>query len=78
MVHFRKRLDKETLNKINELIYRGKQTKDPDEPGCPPHPGGTPPEQDSKPAEPINKGKLLLDATCAPRLISAIQQICFY
>jgi IS5 family transposase len=69
MVHFRKRLDKETLNKINELICRGKQTKklkDPDEPGGPPHPGGTPPEQGSKTAKPTNKGKLLLDATCAP------------
>jgi IS5 family transposase len=53
----------------NELICRKKQTKepkDPDEPGGPPHPGGTHPEQGSKTAKPTNKGKLLLDATCAP------------
>jgi IS5 family transposase len=69
MVHFRKRLDKETLNKINELICQRTQTegpKDPEELGGPPHPGGTFFEQDFKPAEQANKGKLLLDATCAP------------
>jgi hypothetical protein len=69
MVHFRKRLDKKTLNKINELICRGQQTKepkDPDEPGGTPHTGGAPPEQNSRSTERTNKGKLLLDATCAP------------
>jgi IS5 family transposase len=69
MVHFRKRLDKETLKKINELICQGKQTKgpkDPDKPGSPPPSGGTPKQDNSKPTQPANKGKLLLDATCAP------------
>ncbi len=69
MVHFRKRLDKETLKKINELICQGKQTKgpkDPDKPGSPPPSGGTTKQDNSKPTQPANKGKLLLDATCAP------------
>ena len=69
MVYFRKRLDQNIMNKINELICQGEQnkkTKDPGDPGEPPHTGGVLSKQDSKSDEPANKGKLLLDATCAP------------
>lgn len=69
MVYFRKRLDKEILNKINEMICQRSQTnepKDPGEPGEPPLHDNTRSEQDPKPAKPTNKGKLQLDATCAP------------
>ena len=61
-VHFRKRIGKEVLGKINEMIVKEglseaerlskkKKPKDPDDPGSSP---------------PKNKGKLLVDATCAP------------
>lgn len=89
MVHFRKRLDKETMMEINEMICAKEQEPeqeekpdDPQDPGDPPNMGSAeveaeqvPEEQavtqedshaESKPEEPINKGKLLLDATCAP------------
>lgn len=78
MVHFRKRLDKETMMAINELICQqekqqveadveneNKKSKDPQDPGEPPVSGGS---QDgmTKTTQQTHKGKLLLDATCAP------------
>lgn len=66
MVHFRKRLDQKIMKKINMLICQSEKPKEPKDrdPGNP----GAPPESDTfevwKPEK--NKGKLLLDATCAP------------
>ncbi|WP_434512794.1 IS5 family transposase [Desulfitobacterium sp. AusDCA] len=78
MVHFRKRLDKDTMMAINEMICqyekhpvqaveegKNKEPKDPQDPGEPPVSGGGQ-EDRSKTTEPTHKGKLLLDATCAP------------
>ena len=48
-VHFRKRISKEMLGKVNEAIRKKAKSKDDD---------------DEQP--PKNKGKLLIDATCAP------------
>jgi len=48
-VHFRKRISKEMLGKVNEAIHKKTRSKDDD---------------DEEP--PNNKGKLLIDATCAP------------
>jgi IS5 family transposase len=48
-VHFRKRIGKEMLGKVNEAIHKKAKSKDDD---------------DEQP--PKNKGKLLIDATCAP------------
>jgi transposase, IS5 family len=49
-VHFRKRISKEMLGKVNEAIHKKAQPSDDD-------------DDDSSPG---NKGKLLIDATCAP------------
>lgn len=78
MVHFRKRLDKETMMEINEMICQqekqpfeaevekeNKKSKEPQDPGEPPVSGGTP-EDMTQTTQPTRKGKLLLDATCAP------------
>jgi IS5 family transposase len=78
MVHFRKRLDKETMMAINEIICQqesqqieadveneNKKPKDPQDPGEPPISGGSQ-DEISKTTQPTHKGKLLLDATCAP------------
>lgn len=69
MVYFRKRLSAEILGEINEMIAQVSEKKDKDQE--PPDQGGT---QSSNavdnstgiPPEKPNKGKLLLDATCAP------------
>lgn len=78
MVHFRKRLDKETMIAINEMICQektqgesevetdDKQSKDPQDPGDPPAAGGSQDGRSETPKKPTHKGKLLLDATCAP------------
>lgn len=66
MVHFRKRLDRKIMQKINKLICQSEKPKEPKDrdPGNP----GAPPGSDNfevwKPEK--NQGKLLLDATCAP------------
>ncbi len=65
MTHFRKRFDKDTLAKINDLIVeRALEQGNNSLVKCP-----TPDEQeqsdnDNKP--PSNKGKLIVDATCTP------------
>jgi len=48
-VHFRKRISREMLGKVNEAVHKKAKSKDDD---------------DEDP--PGNKGKLLIDATCAP------------
>lgn len=62
MVHFRKRFDKETLAKINEMIVL--QAKVPQEPS---EATGQASDDDQPPA---NQGKLIMDATCTPADIS--------
>ncbi len=78
MVHFRKRLDQETMMAINEMICQqekkhveadsekeAEKPKDPQDPDDPPVSGGS--QSDKNEAiRPTHKGKLLLDATCAP------------
>ncbi len=74
MVYFRKRLDKETMIAINEMICQQdtqaeaetKQSKYPQGPGEPPVSGGSQGESLETTKKPTHKGKLLLDATCAP------------
>jgi hypothetical protein len=61
MVYFRKRLDQKIMKKINELICQQEKPRGPKAPDN--HPGSDTFEV-WKPEE--NKGKLLLDATCAP------------
>lgn len=63
MVHFRKRLDQKIMNKINELICQSEKHKEPKDKD-PGNPSGSDTFEVWKPEE--NKGKLLLDATCAP------------
>lgn len=66
MVYFRKRLDQKVMKKINKLICQGEKSKEPKDkgPGNPSGPGASDNFEVWKPEE--NKGKLLLDATCAP------------
>lgn len=69
LVYFRKRLDQKVMRKINKLICQSEKPKEPKDkdPGNPGNPSGsgTPDNFEVwKPEE--NKGKLLLDATCAP------------
>ena len=59
MVHFRKRFNMEAINAINEKIFKTKR-KDKDDP--PPTGGGS--RKGKKKIK--NKGKLIIDATCAP------------
>ena len=81
MVHFRKRFSAEMLNEINEEICRAakeaeeKKKKDDDDNKPQPPSGGnkavteeskSPKEGSSFEVYPANKGKLILDATCAP------------
>jgi IS5 family transposase len=57
MVHFRKRFDAKTLQKINEIICGVKSKKDSDDSG---------PNEPPDPSGKSNKGTLIVDATCAP------------
>lgn len=79
MVHFRKRLDKDTMIAINEMICQqekqqaqdveeseNKKPEDPQDPGEPPVSGSSQEDDMPKITEPTHKGKLLLDATCTP------------
>ena len=73
MVHFRKRISPEALEKINNAIVSRarKQAGSTDDPPASP-PVGTPPPSDSTDAQPADSpsstpsGKLLIDATCTP------------
>ena len=60
MVHFRKRLNAQIMKEINELICLGREIK---KPKSDKH-NGDGSEGDSK--ENKNKGRLIIDATCAP------------
>lgn len=73
MVHFRKRISPEALEKINNaIVTRARQEATPpqDPPGETPSapPGETPPPSDCQSAPPAAppSGKLLIDATCTP------------
>lgn len=63
MVSFRKRLDQKIMKKINKLICQSEKPQEPKDKG-PGNPSGSDTFEVYKPEE--NKGKLLLDATCAP------------
>ena len=66
MVHFRKRLSKDIINEINEMIAN---PKDEDSDSKPPQDKGTPAGKTDKvkaDTTEANQGKLILDATCAP------------
>ena len=67
MVHFRKRLGKDIINEVNELIAKPlSTTKDSDDDDNPGNnaPSGT--EREFPKQEKENTGKLILDATCTP------------
>jgi len=76
MVHFRERFGLEALKEINEEICKAEQNKDDNNKPEPPSGGGKgkaagescSQEGKASPFEtyPSNKGKLILDATCAP------------
>lgn len=69
MTHFRKRLGPDIINRVNEWIVLEEQDQNPnDDDDTPPPPSGGKKEgNESIPTdEGQNKGKLLLDATCAP------------
>lgn len=66
MVHFRKRLGKDIINEVNEMIVKAAKPKnDDDNP-----PGGAKSKDDPNEPQPSteisNSGKLILDATCTP------------
>jgi len=65
MVYFRKRFPKEAINEINELIFlaAAQEPGDKDDPKDPGTPGSG---EKSESKSPEKKGKLILDATCAP------------
>ncbi|MFH2058125.1 MAG: hypothetical protein ABIJ59_04410 [Pseudomonadota bacterium] len=50
LVHFRKRITREMLSKVNEAIHKKSKSK----------------EENDDVQPPANKGKLLIYATCAP------------
>lgn len=65
MVHFRKRLGKDIINELNELIALDEEKRTP--PDEPDSSAKTPMDEfNSENSEPENKGKLILDATCVP------------
>jgi IS5 family transposase len=70
MVHWRQRFTREVLNDINEMIFASEQTKSKDtEPPTPPNDGSSDSGEENKAQQSNvapNKGKLLVDATCAP------------
>ena len=69
LVEFRKRLNDEVLNEINEMIIVFNTPDDPT-------PGGENPPDDDAPAEgEENTGTLVLDATCAPQNIKYPQDV---
>ena len=71
LVHFRKRLSRELVGRINEQIVLNRRQTDREA-----HFGTQQPEiegtntEESEPSSPKNQGKLILDATCTPADIS--------
>lgn len=82
MVHFRRRLNKEILSKVNaKMVFKflkqnseekGTSNTDPsfDDGDIESKEGGKKPESSLEDTPPENKGKLLVDATCTPADIS--------
>lgn len=68
LVEFRKRLDEDTLNEINEMIIA---YNIPDDPG----PGDGDKESEETVQESENRGTVILDATCAPQNITYPQDV---
>ena len=67
MVHFRKRLGKEIINEVNEMIAKRLAKPDADDNDPPSNSGpGVDEEPSSQGAKAKNAGKLILDATCVP------------
>ena len=65
LVHFRKRLGKDIINELNELLFLEEEKhsqSDDDDPRAGTSGGG----EDASSKEPENKGNLILDATCVP------------
>ncbi len=62
LVHFRERIDMDLVNKINQKMVKNLREKTEEEEGKK--------KEESEVEETKNKGKLLLDATCAPADIS--------
>ncbi len=71
LVHFRKRLSREMVGRINEQIVLNRRQTDREAPQGKQQPEieGTNTEE-SEPSSPKNQGKLILDATCTPADIS--------
>ena len=67
LVHFRKRLGKDIINELNELMFLEEQDSQNDDNEPPTERTGTT-ENDEEPSseERENKGNLILDATCVP------------
>ena len=63
MVHFRKRFNLESMQDINDMICLNQQEESDDDTPPPPSPNT---QEDEVDKNPENKGKLILDATCAP------------
>lgn len=76
MTHFRKRLGKDIINEVNEMITGNLKSSNPKDPNGNPPSGNTGNEREKEssaespseesPTEGKNSGKLILDATCAP------------
>ena len=70
LVSFRKRLTAEIISEANEYIInpnKGAESDNDDNPKPPGGPSGSSSSSEAqKPEEPVNKGTLMLDASCAP------------
>jgi len=67
LVSFRKRLTAEIISEANEYIINPKKAAEPEDHDNPKSPGGSSgSSEDQSPKEQVNKGTLMLDASCAP------------
>lgn len=67
LVHFRKRLGKDIINELNELLFLEEEQDSQNHDDDPPTETGTPKNsEESSTREHENKGNLILDATCVP------------
>lgn len=67
LVHFRKRLGKDIINELNDLMFRTDAQASQDDEDEPPTESNTSESEDSREVkEPENQGHLILDATCFP------------
>lgn len=65
LVHFRKRLGKDIINELNELLFLEEEQNSQSDDDAP-RAGTTEGGEDASSKEPENKGNLILDATCVP------------